>query len=117
MLSSLAAGAALVSGHVALDRGTYVLAGTPCKDAPFAAMRSFDGANFSGPHDARCTTRILGRHANAVRIATTCRANGDGSPTVATTQTETIRLVGRRSFTTAAVASGTPVSYRLCPAA
>jgi hypothetical protein len=98
-----------------LRSGTYVLSGTPCRDAPFAAMMRFDSKGLSDPHSAQCRSRILARSGSRYRLTTTCRANGDGSPATPTTKIATMRIRTTASFVY--VAAG-PISngsiYRLC---
>ncbi len=53
----LSAPFAMSSQELALKRGVYVLKGVDCKDPPFAAMKSWDGIGFSGPHSTECTTQ------------------------------------------------------------
>ena len=52
-------GPAVAATIVPLQTGTYVLSGTPCRDAPFAAMMRYDGKGLSDPHSAQCRSRIL----------------------------------------------------------
>ena len=63
-----------------LKHGNYVQESYSCTRPPFAAMMSWDGIGFSGPHSSRCTTRVLVRHENRYSISTSCAALGDGSP-------------------------------------
>lgn len=99
-----------------LRSGTYVQSDTPCRDAPFAAMMSYDGKGIGDPHSAQCLSRILARHGNRYRVSTTCRANGDGSPAKPTTEIATLRIPSRTSFVYASAgSSGAGSAYRLCP--
>lgn len=66
--------------QLSLKHGTYVLESAECKEPPFAAMISWDGVGFSGPHASRCTSRVLNRHGNQFALSTTCSALGDGTP-------------------------------------
>ncbi len=68
-----------------LKPGTYVLAGTPCKEPPFAAMFSYDGSAFSHPHATGCRSTVTSRNGRTYRIAETCSALGDGTPTMPVT--------------------------------
>ena len=86
MLAALAAlGTAANGARLPLKPGTYVLAGTPCKDPPFAAMFSYDGRQFSYPHASGCQSTVLSHRGRSYRIRETCSALGDGTPTTSTT--------------------------------
>jgi hypothetical protein len=63
-----------------LERGTYVQEEVSCKDAPFAAVKSWDGVGLSGPHSSKCTTRVLRHHGQQFSVSTACAAIGDGTP-------------------------------------
>ena len=63
-----------------LKHGTYVQEKYDCKEAPFAAMKTWDGIGFAGPHDSKCTTSVLSHHGNQFEISTGCSALGDGTP-------------------------------------
>ena len=66
--------------ELSLKRGTYVREGSECKEPPFAAMMSWDGIGFAGPHSSKCKTRVLSRHGNQFSVSTACNAIGDGTP-------------------------------------
>ena len=68
------------SPQLSLRHGIYVLDGISCKGPPFAAMQSWDGVGFAGPHASQCTTRILSNQGNHFDISTACAALGDGTP-------------------------------------
>jgi hypothetical protein len=107
---------ALAQDELSLKHGTYVLEGTGCKEPPFAAMMSWDGAGFSGPHDSRCTSSVLSHHGSEYRVRTTCAAQGDGSPNPSgRPEVETFSLT-RLSSTRFSIAEGKqPQStYRWC---
>ena len=100
-----------------LKPGDYVLADTPCKDAPFAAMRSWTGSALAGPHDSACSTRVLDRQKNTFHVDTVCHAAGDGSPVEPSHEAGTLTITGPQSFTFAPGATAsTPAAYRWCPA-
>lgn len=63
-----------------LKHGVYVQQPNACKDAPLAAMKSWDGIGFSGAHSSKCTSRVLRRKGMQFTVSTTCAAFGDGSP-------------------------------------
>jgi hypothetical protein len=65
---------------LSLKHGTYVLETSKCKEPAFAAVISWDGVGFSGPHSARCASRVVSRHGNQYSVNTSCGALGDGSP-------------------------------------
>lgn len=101
---------------VPLRSGTYVLSGTSCRDAPFAATMRYDGKGLSDPHSAQCRSRILQRSGNRYRVSTTCRANGDGSPATPTTEIAMLRIRSRIAFVYAVAGPVANAStYRLCP--
>ncbi len=103
---------------VSLKHGVYVEAGTACKDAPFAAMKSWDGHGFAGPHSSQCTSQIVTRHGNQYKVRTACSALGDGTPNPSGhVDTETIQLT-QLSDVSFAVGSQTKarLTYRWCSA-
>jgi hypothetical protein len=105
-------------GELILKHGTYVLEGSPCKEPPFAAMKSWDGIGFSGPHASKCTTRVLSHHSEQFNISTACTAIGDGTPNPpGQVDVETLSLV-RLSNTRFIVSSETKpkATYRWCAA-
>ena len=63
-----------------LKHGTYVLANIACKEPPLAAMMSWDGVGFSGPHASKCVSHVLSHHGSRFSVTTTCSALGDGTP-------------------------------------
>lgn len=83
---------------IALKRGTYVAAGTPCKDAPFAAIKTWDGIGFGGAHSSKCTALVTRRVGNAVTINDVCTALGDGTPAAPDSETATVTVLGPRTF-------------------
>jgi hypothetical protein len=66
--------------QITLKHGVYVRQETPCKDAPNAAIISWDGVGFSGAHSSKCTSRVVHTDGMQFRVNTTCSALGDGSP-------------------------------------
>ena len=66
-----------------LKPGLYVQQGSPCKDAPNAAIMSWDGVGFAGPHASQCTAHIVRTHGSRFQVSNSCSAQGDGSPTSA----------------------------------
>lgn len=77
------------AAQLPLKPGTYVLAGTACKDPPFAATFSYGGRAFSYPHAAKCRSTVAAHNGKSYKIAETCSALGDGTPTKAHTLTAT----------------------------
>lgn len=99
-----------------LKHGTYVDVSVSCPAPPLAAIRSWDGIGFFGPHSSLCTSRVLSHKRNHFQISTSCSAVGDGSPNPAgqvdNQNTSLIRL-SNASF----VASGEAkreTTYRWC---
>lgn len=113
LAAALFATVAQAAGPLAIRSGDYVLADTPCREAPFAALMHYDGHALSGPHESACTTRLLGRTGGDVRLATTCRALGDGTPAKPSTFVARYRVDSPTSLTVIA-ATGSPRRYRWC---
>ena len=67
-------------GLPALQHGIYVAKPYPCKGAPNAAIRQWDGKGLSGAHSSQCTTRVLSRTGATYKLSTSCAAMGDGTP-------------------------------------
>ena len=106
-----------------LKHGIYVVSGTKCKDAPFAAMSIWDGVGFGGPHESQCKTKILHRHGHMFDISTTCSALGDGTPTTPSSSSERLIVFGSETFSARSLtgaekprASADAVTYRWCSA-
>jgi hypothetical protein len=102
-----------------LERGTYVQEGVPCKDAPFAAVKSWDGVGLSGPHSSRCTTRVLSHHGQQFSVSTACAAIGDGTPNPSGKNDIQTLSVTRLSNNRIVVSDGGSVpsaTYRWCSA-
>lgn len=66
--------------HFSLQHGDYVQEPLACKDAPFAAMMSWNGIGFSDPHSSQCRSRVATQSSNRYHLITTCAALGDGTP-------------------------------------
>ena len=101
--------------------GDYVRDGTPCRDAPFAALMRYDGESFSGPHESACATVLLRKPGPRTYVLrSTCRAAGDGTPSGSYTETQTVRVLSPTRIVFSHV-TGTGVrdraGYRACPAA
>jgi hypothetical protein len=112
----LIASTAAQAATLPLKPGTYVAAGTPCKDPPFAAMFGYDGRQFSYPHAAQCRSVIRAHPGKTYRVQETCSALGDGTPTKPDTMSATYTVLSPR---TVAVNRGTgkdAIRYRWCPA-
>lgn len=110
--SGTAAGA---GGEIPLKVGDYVLDGTGCTDAPFAAMAKWDGVGFGGPHASHCKTTVLHRRGNVFDVETTCSALGDGTPARPTTWKERITVSGETSFSRS-VPGQVAKKFHWCPA-
>ena len=109
--------AAQQTSEINLRVGDYVLAGVPCKDAPFAAMREWDGRGFGTPHETRCSAHVVGRDTSGLLIENICTANGDGSPAPTSRQKLSLTIIGKNAFTFAPAPGErpfAPVTYRRC---
>jgi hypothetical protein len=62
-----------------LKHGVYVRDSEPCKGAPNAAIMTWDGGAFSGPHSSKCMSRVVRKDGQKFQISTSCSAAGDGS--------------------------------------
>jgi hypothetical protein len=96
--------------------GTYVCDEFACHDAPFAAIKDFDGRSFSGAHSSGCDTVVLGRQGSRYATRTTCMAQGDGTPMQPFTQLQTVSVLSSKRFvvTPTKAASAARAAYRLC---
>jgi len=112
MTLALAAGAASAA-TLPIIAGTYVRDKYACRDAPFAALRDFDGRSFSGAHSSDCDTFILRRHGSNYTIRTTCKAEGDGTPMQPVTQLQTVQVLSSKRFVVIR-STGDQAAYRLC---
>ena len=104
--------AAALAEPLPLAHGDYVMHGTPCADAPFAAMRSYDGVGLGDPHSHACRANVLRRAGHRYSVANSCIGVGVG-PGVRSTERLTIVPEGRSAF--AIEANGAAIRYRLCP--
>jgi hypothetical protein len=66
--------------QLTIKHGVYVREPAQCKDAPNAAILSWDGVGFSGAHSNKCTSTVLRKSGKKYEISTSCSALGDGSP-------------------------------------
>lgn len=112
LLVALCAAPAVAAEPLPLKHGQYVMTDTPCRDAPFAAIMTYDGRGLGDPHDSRCVSSVAGRSADTYRIATTCSAAGDGSPVPPTTVRQSITLHASDRFAVGGGADAT--EYRWC---
>lgn len=99
-----------------LRHGEYVHESIPCNNPPFAAMMSWNGIGFSGPHSAQCRSRVLTHSGNRYDISTACAALGDDTPDASAyvdTFTVTRLSESRFKLTKAGNPAGT---YRWCSA-
>ena len=113
LLIALALPAAVVAEPLPLAHGDYVMRATPCADAPFAAMRSYDGVGLGDPHSHGCRARVMRRAGNRYVVASSCIGVGVG-PGKRTVERLTVVAEGRSAF--AILANGSATRYRLCPA-
>ena len=109
----LIAGAAQAA-NLPLRPGTYVLAGTPCAQPPFAAMFDYDGRAFSYPHASHCRSVVLSRAGRTYRVRETCSAAGDGTPEKPVTLVSTYRVLSRERVELRKVGSKGADTYRWC---
>lgn len=97
-----------------INAGTYVASGRKaCEGAALASVITFDGRSFSGPHASDCQTIILGQHGQSYSVKTTCRAFGDGTPTIPSTVFQSVRIKSRSAF--ALTRDNKKIDYALCP--
>jgi hypothetical protein len=96
--------------------GTYVRDEFACRDAPFAAIKDFDGRAVSGAHSSDCDTVVLRRRGSTFTTTTTCKAEGDGTPMQPFTQVQTVQVLSSRRFVvTPTKAKPTArATFRLC---
>ncbi len=102
--------------QLSLKHGTYVVEGSSCKEPAFAAMMSWDGTGFSGPHASKCVSRVLSHQGNEFSVSTTCSALGDSTESPSgQAYVETLSLT-RLSNTRIAISNGTKpkATYRWC---
>jgi hypothetical protein len=99
-----------------LKPGTYVVVGTACKEPPFAAMFSYDGRAFSYPHATECRSTVTAHSGKTYRIAETCSALGDGTPTKPDTMTATYTVQSRTKVEIRNPTQKGVTSYRWCGA-
>lgn len=110
----LASPAAAQSGGVLpLRHGTYVAEGTPCADAPFAAMQNYNGTGIGDPHSSDCHARILSRRGPTVVLDNNCRDAGTG-PAPRSNQRLELRIEGPARY--AIITRGQADSFRWCSA-
>ena len=100
-----------------LKGGTYVLEGTACREAPFAAQFSYQSGAFSYPHATQCRSVIVRHSGRTYAVRETCAAEGDGTPARPDTLTTQYRVLSsdRVTLTRAFGADRTPATYRRCP--
>lgn len=97
-----------------LKPGSYVLADTPCKAAPFAAMFEYKGQGFSYPHASRCRSTILSHSGQSYRVKETCAAQGDGTPAKPVTLTSTYTVKGMTQVDVRKTGTRATSPYRWC---
>jgi hypothetical protein len=64
---------------LSLKQGVYVPITYECFEAPHAAILSWDGVGFSGPHSSKCTSDFETKDGKLFQVSTKCYALGDGS--------------------------------------
>lgn len=65
--------------HSILEQGGYVQEPLACKDAPFAAIMSWNRIGFSDPHSSEYRSRVVTQSGNRYKFTTTCAALGGGT--------------------------------------
>lgn len=99
-----------------LEHGDYVQEPLACKDAPFAAILSWNGIGFSDPHSSQCRSRIVTQSGNRYKFTTTCAALGDGTPDASGyVEKFTVTRLSSKRFELTDVAKPA-VTYRWCNA-
>ena len=108
---------------IELKHGMYVVVGTSCKDAPLAAMATWDGIGFGGPHESKCKTRVFHQQGKFYDLSTICYGLGDGTPTTPASYHTRVVVIGPGSYSTRPLtealkieASARAVAYRWCAA-
>jgi len=109
-------GALTQDQQLTIDRGVYVREPAQCKGAPNAAIMSWDGVGFSGPHSSKCKSTVLSKNGKKYEISTSCSALGDGSPNPAGTPFVESFVLTWRSNTQFTVTKGNQPEgkYRWC---
>jgi hypothetical protein len=99
-----------------LQKGDYVRSDVPCKDAPFAAMRSWDGHGFGSPHLSHCTVTVSGKNKNTFLIENVCSAQGDGTPGAEYRESGHLTVVDSNTYSFASDQGGKihTTRYRYC---
>lgn len=113
--SASAAAVAGVKDPLPIEPGTYVREGSFCANAPFAAIFTYDGHDFAGPHSNDCDSRVVSLDGTTYQVATTCRALGDGTPTAPETEIAWVRVKSQVSVQVDR--RGDSAAYRRCSGA
>ena len=88
-LLSLAASSALAATDLLpIDHGTWVRDGYACDDAPLAASFTYDGQAPHGAHASRCDAAVVAQDGSTYELSSTCRGEGDGTPSRPFTEIE-----------------------------
>jgi hypothetical protein len=93
-----------------LKVGTYVIKGTPCKDAANAAIRMFDGKGLSGSATKDCRANITGRNGNRFTVDQSCVDTYNGKRA---SEAQEIVVDAPDIFTL--VVEGRSNTYQYCP--
>jgi hypothetical protein len=101
-----------------IKSGIYVREPAQCKDAPNAAIMSWDGVRFSGPHSSKCTSTVLHQNGGKYEIRTSCASLGNGSPNPTGTPSVESFVLTRLSGTQFEIAKDNQPqgTYRWCSA-
>jgi hypothetical protein len=104
--------------QLSLRHGTYVRSTMPCKDAPSAAIISWDGSAFSGAHSSKCTSNVAHGEGSHFQVSTSCSAQGDGSQNYSGKDYVDSFLLNRISMNSFAILkeNESDATYRWCSA-
>jgi len=118
LLLTAAVGALASQSAVPVKSGVYVRDGVACRDAPFAALLTYNGKAFLGPHDGDCTSVLLRRTGRRYELEMTCRAVSEARPRVDYGEAQTVTVISATRFNFSH-RTGTGridrANYRLCP--
>lgn len=100
-------------GVYRLKPGIYVQKETECADAPFAAIRRYDGRGISDPHSRACRVRVLSKRGATYQVEQSCIDAGAG-PAPRVSERQTVAVADALTFSIRT--RGPATTYRYCPA-
>lgn len=117
-LLCLTSGFAFAAPVIALKPGTYAERSIACGDAPFAALKMWDGRGFGGAHSSKCIATVLHARGKTFQIRDTCSALGDGTPAAPDVERATVTMQSSTAFryTRSTPAGPDTAEYRWCSA-